>query len=85
MAPGNTPGGGWISRLSWPAPPIDVHPGGMTDSPRCRWCEGTLDPEAVFWSLARDPVAGGEIVLTACSPEHLQALHEGIHTEPETP
>ncbi|MDR7304478.1 hypothetical protein [Haloactinomyces albus] len=53
----------------------------MGDSRRCDWCGCVLEPEALAWTLAFETDAGGqdrvpgvEVVLIACSQEHLQAL-----------
>ncbi|OLT40014.1 hypothetical protein BJF85_06660 [Saccharomonospora sp. CUA-673] len=49
---------------------------------RCMWCGRRLDERAVLCGFTTDPVAGREIVVTACCREHLTVLQGG--SEPDS-
>ncbi|MDR7303379.1 hypothetical protein [Haloactinomyces albus] len=56
----------------------------MTEMRWCHWCGSVLDPQAVLWRLALDPVTGSETVRTACSSEHLHTPLDGAATHTDS-
>lgn len=48
------------------------------------WCGRQLDKRAVLCGLTSDPVAGREIVVTACCSEHLTVLQGGQQADSDS-
>lgn len=57
---------------------------GHDEAQRCMWCGRQLDKRAVLCGLTSDPVAGREIVVTACCSEHLTVLQGGQQADSDS-
>jgi hypothetical protein len=63
------------ARRRWYAIGGQGHAGEMErPRPACRWCGRTVASETLRVGITVDPASGEEIVVTACTEEHLQAL-----------